>query len=242
MKKISFWERLDIPESVVGRDEKLEQEITKLQGEFQKTKKQDELDEKIWLAHEKFRRGQVIRAHNLPELHTEFMTLVHKKGSIMELPQRMIEEKRGQREILVAPYKEETATLLKIEDSKVMNQYVCDFPDLAQTPSGRELDHRGYRRNLNSDIRYVKITTNARAILRVQELLIAAKGRIATAPSIKDLKTYLENLQREFDSIDWAAREIEVEESEFERLDKSRPSEVGYLYGDTIVKMKGVNP
>ena len=242
MKKISFWERLDIPESVVGRDEKLEQEIIKLQGEFQKNKRQDELDEKIWLAHETFRRAQVIGTHNLPELHTEFMGLVHKKNSIMEPPQRAMEEKRGQRESLVAPYKEETATLLKIEDSKVMNQYVCDLPDLAKTPSGRELDHRGYRRHLNSDVLYVKITTNARAILRTQELLIAAKGRIATAPSIKALKTFLENLQREFDSIDWAAHEIEVEESEFERLDKSRPSEVGYLYGATIVKTKGGNP
>jgi len=244
MKKLSFLEKMDIPESEFRKDEKLEKEVLELEKNFkEKTKREfDELDELIWQSHERFRRGQVINAPNLSDLHTEYTNLSRKKDVIKDAHRSATEEKHRQRDILVRPYSEEAMTTLDLEYRKIMPRYICELPDLAQTPGGSELPFRGHRRNLETDIRYMTIRTNADAIVRGQQLLVSFKGRIVNAPSLKALKESLEVLQKEYDLIDWNAREVEVEESEFERLDITKPNQLGYLIGDKVIRVKGVNP
>lgn len=243
MKKLSFIERMNIPESEFSRDEKLEKEINQLKKEFnEKTKKEfPDLDGRIWEAYETFRKGQVTGADNLVELDSDYKKFAHKKQGIKDTHRRATEEKNRERENLVKPYREEAITLMDLEYRKIIDRYILELPPFAQSPGGeRLLDHRGMTKDPMSNTRYMIIRTNAGAIVHGQELLVSYKGRIVNAPSLKALKESLESLQKEFDVIDWTAREIEVEEDTFERIDTTKPNQLGYLVGNRVIKVKEV--
>ena len=58
------------------------------------------------------------------------------------------------------------------------------------------------------------------------------------ARSLKELKQVLDEFQGAYDSITFEARDVEVQEQEFERLDISRPADMAMVIGNEIIYTK----
>ncbi len=244
MKKLTFLEKMDIPDFEFRKDEKIEKESVEMEKKSKEETQKEfpKLDEEIWQAGQEFRKGQDIDAEDLYDHYTKFTSLRRKKMAIKDVCRSAIEEKRRQRENLVKGYREEAVTTLDLERQKIMNKYVCEMPPFAVGPTGKELDHRGYRKNLESNILYMLIRTNADAIVRGQELLTLYRGRIMTASSLRNLKETFEALQREYDGIDFESKEIEVVENFFERLDKTNPLDVAIQLSSGEIRILNTRP
>ncbi len=81
----------------------------------------------------------------------------------------------------------------------------------------------------------MEIRTNAGDIMTAKELLIKARCDINSVRSIKALRGILDEFQVKYEAITFEAKKCKIEESEFERMDKTKPLEVAYLsFQDSI--------
>jgi hypothetical protein len=237
--KISVWERLEVRSSDLEKDGSIEKELQKAQEEFSspKVKKEmDALDNEIWEVYEEVRRAQVLRSQNLDDLTIKFRAVSRKKQSLKDAFYTLRERISTDREALARSYRDEAIHLLEDEQDRLLSKYIAILPDLRETESGRELGIRGHHNPPGSEGPLVMtVRTNATDIQNAKGVLIQTRQKVMRARSLKELRQVLDEFQAAYDAITFEAKDVEVEEREFERLDISRPSEVAMIVADKII-------
>ena len=90
---------------------------------------------------------------------------------------------------------------------------------------------------MDTNQKWLDISTNAAAIHQAQELLVRGKTKVRDSRSVKEIQEVLNTLEKQFASIDFDPVEVSVRADEFERT--SRLSEVAYLSGSgDVIKVK----
>jgi len=238
MKKLGndIWVGFDIPKSTWKRADEIEKQIAKAEESFrfEGKKEIERLEAEALKAYEDARKAEAVGNAEAPLLVLKYRSILESKNCFVSLHQGTVERFRNEGERLVRPFIEQASERIRFELKDIIRQYKCEIPDYRSIGSkGRESKFRGIEDLASGEI-FMTIKTNANSILEGQRLLIKYIGSLFAVKSLQLLEATLKEFDDLWGKITWEMEEITVKESEFERLDTSKPSGVAFVTSDQV--------
>jgi hypothetical protein len=225
----NFYDELEVRVQSEKASAKLEEELASMEESRPKVESESKsYDSKIWAAYQEVEKAQVCR--NVDEItpaSDRFNHFLREKLEINDAFFKKREEINGKLSALVAPHKAEATDLVDRQIQKIGSLYVFDTPRQRVNAQGQVTDnvwmveHKEMEKYGEVKVRYCMISTNAASLAQYRETLVKSKIEIMNCKSLRELRTILENLERELFAISLEPRSTKIYE---EDLSKANPN------------------
>jgi hypothetical protein len=248
MAKKNFYDDLEIKSRDQKECEKLEAELELVLSERGKMEKESKsLDDKIWSAYMAAEREQACRNTDSIGPATDlYNSLIRQKLSYRDVYHKKLETLNSKLSAIVSPYKAEVVRLIDGALGKLSDLYIFEIPSSRMTATGKlaesawrsEIKTFGEKFPVEMEIKYVMAMSNASGIVAYRDALVQGKMRIVKSSSLKQLRAFLEELERNLQGISLEAREARITQDDLEKLNPGSFTEVALVTQESVLKMK----